>query len=128
MRDRNYYRQENQQQLIDHNSSVVQNNYALNMTLEIKVEGDEASSIRNNRVVNFIGSKTRISNDIHFIMCQSCFWCASYINRSRLLMSIDNKCPLCHDSRIESMPISYDEIYRLNYNRTSGLVLKFSRE
>jgi hypothetical protein len=127
MRDRNYYRQENQKQLIDHNSSVVQNNYALNMTLEIKVEGDEASSIRNNRVVNFIG-KTRISNNIDFIMCQSCFWCASYINQSRVLMPIVNKCPLCYDSRIESMPISNDDIYRLNYNRTSGLVLKFSRE
>jgi hypothetical protein len=127
MRDRKYYRQ-NRQQLIDHNSPLVQNDYALNMLLEIKVDEDEASSVRNDQVVNFIGSKTRISNDIHFIMCQSCFWCASYINRSRLLMSIDNKCPLCHDSRIESMPISYDEIYRLNYNRTSGLVLKFLRE
>jgi hypothetical protein len=29
--------------------------------------------------------------------------------------------PICHDSRIESMPISYDEIYRLNYNRTKWI-------
>jgi hypothetical protein len=127
MRDRNYYRQQNHQHLIDHNSSLVQNNYALNIKLGIKVEEDESSTIRNNRVVNFIG-KTRIFNSIDFIMCQSCFWCASYFNRSRLSMPILNKCPLCHDSRIESMPISYDEIYRLNYNPTSGLVLKFSRE
>jgi hypothetical protein len=122
MRNRKYYRQ-NQQQLIDHNSSLVQNNYALNMSLEIKVEEDEASIVKNDQVVNFIGRKTRISNDIHFIMCQSCIWCASYINLSRLLMRNLDKCPLCHDSRIESMPISNDESYRLNYNRTSGLVL-----
>ena len=43
-------------------------------------------------------------------------------------MHIDNKCPLCNDSRIESMPISYDEIYRLDRNTTRGLVLKFSRK
>jgi hypothetical protein len=36
MRDRKYYRQ-NRQQLIDHNSPLVQNDYALNMSLEIKV-------------------------------------------------------------------------------------------
>jgi hypothetical protein len=41
------------------------------------------------------------------------------------LIPID-KCPVCCDNMIEWMPICHNEIYRLDYNPTSGLTLKFS--
>jgi hypothetical protein len=42
------------------------------------------------------------------------------------LLPID-KCPLCHDNRIEWIPISHDEIYQ-GYNSTSGVTLEFSKQ
>ena len=39
---------------------------------------------------------------------------------NRPLMHIDNKRPLCNGSRIISMPIFYDENYRLDHNTMRG--------
>jgi hypothetical protein len=58
-----------------------------------------------------------ISDEVYFLICQSCFWCASYLNMCRLL-PID-KCPNCYNNKIELMPISQHEIYKSNYNLTS---------
>jgi hypothetical protein len=41
---------------------------------------------------------------VDFLLCPSCFWCASYFNFSELSIV---KCPVCHNSRIEQLPVSY---------------------
>ena len=60
---------------------------------------------------------------IHFLICHSCFWCASY---SRLDVSFV-KCPSCSDDKLEWMPISDDEVCKFDYdNKNDGIVLEFS--
>ena len=45
----------------------------------------------------------------HFLLCGSCYWCASYFNlRGRV-----KTCPSCMNGKVESLPISDNEIYTL---------------
>jgi hypothetical protein len=45
----------------------------------------------------------------HFLLCGSCYWCASYLNlRGRV-----ETCPSCMNGKVESLPISDNEIYTL---------------
>lgn len=47
--------------------------------------------------------KTKIAKQIHFLLCRSCFWCASCLNVSKRTVT---NCPSCPEVRLESMPIS----------------------
>ena len=49
---------------------------------------------------------------LYFLLCESCFWCATYLNSDIIVA----KCPLCKDSRVESLPILYYEKYELGYD------------
>jgi hypothetical protein len=44
----------------------------------------------------------------HFLLCGSCYWCASYFHDERTTI----KCPSCQSDRLESFPISNGEIYK----------------
>jgi hypothetical protein len=35
-----------------------------------------------------------------FLMCESCFWCASYIDHAS-----DLRCPVCKSSRLARLPV-----------------------
>ena len=61
------------------------------------------------------------SNERNFIMCKSCFWCASFLNSYTTL----NACPSCMDSELELMPISFDEKYIFTYDKRHGITLEF---
>jgi hypothetical protein len=69
----------------------------------------------------------------YFLICQTCFWCASYNDMDNMdelpykAWSILEICNTCNDNRIESLPISYDECYRFEYTPTRGAVLEFLR-
>ena len=64
----------------------------------------------------------------YFLICQTCFWCASYIETICNMDELPYKgCPTCKDNRVESLPISYDECYHFEYTPTRGVVLKFLR-
>ena len=59
----------------------------------------------------------------HFLLCESCFWCASSI----YLVNMDWICPVCNNSnKIESIPIQNNEIYKFDYNQRHGVILEFS--
>ena len=47
------------------------------------------------------GSERSDKRLLHFLICESCFWCASYIRRDASTI----KCPSCN-CIVESMPIS----------------------
>jgi len=32
---------------------------------------------------------------IHFLLCESCYWCTSYLNSNRISIY---KCPSCHNT------------------------------
>ena len=57
----------------------------------------------------------------HFLLCNSCFWCASDLN----LRGTVEICPSCLNGKVESMPISDNEIYTFHYSATRGVTLEF---
>ena len=72
---------------------------------------------------------TSSNKEIQFLICQSCFWCASSytsmvddLNTTRIV-----NCPLCKDSKLESIPISEKEEYKVDYNPKTGVILEFQK-
>ena len=63
------------------------------------------------------------SDKINFLLCESCFWCASYFNNYRMVVT---KCPICGNKKIESMPISHDEVHTSSHDPKHGVTLGFS--
>jgi hypothetical protein len=62
---------------------------------------------------------------IHFLICGSCFWCASHFNN---IGDMIVKCPSCRsNNKVESIPVSYDEVYKFDYDPKRGVVLEFSK-
>jgi hypothetical protein len=60
----------------------------------------------------------------NFLICNSCFWCASSLNNMHNFVDI---CPSCKDDKVESMPISFDETYKFNYDSDRGVILEFGK-
>ena len=137
------WQQPQQQQIVHHyNSSLVQKNYALSIL--IKVNGVKTSDIgiigQEEKEKTSIGfaKRKRISEEIYFIICQSCFWCASYIGTNTSAFTpvarrrrgggentIPTKCPICIEGNIESMSVNGNEAYKFDYNRDRGVILEF---
>ena len=64
------------------------------------------------------------SSERNFVICSSCFWCASYLNNMHRSVEV---CPSCNDAKVESMPISFDETYKFNYDARRGITLELGR-
>ena len=64
------------------------------------------------------------SSERNFLICSSCFWCASYLNN---MHSFGDICPSCKNDKVESMPISFDETYKFDYDAGRGVILEFGR-
>jgi hypothetical protein len=110
----------NDQQLIQQHVSVLQNNYTLNVTLKMRAQDSNLDDIK--------GAYTGISDEIYFLICQSCFWCASYISTQfykRNTEKIITKCPFCNSGNIESIPIAENEKYRFKYDKRRGITMMF---
>lgn len=61
----------------------------------------------------------------YFLICKSCFWCASFVFDQ--YNKID-KCPLCNGTgTTESIPISNREAYSFDYDNQRGVSLEFFR-
>jgi len=67
-------------------------------------------------------SNQAMCKETHFLLCGSCFWCASFLEL-RVMIDV---CPLCMYGKVESMPLSDKEIYTFDYDLTSGVTLSFS--
>jgi hypothetical protein len=126
-------RRYHQQQLVHQHVSLLQNNYTLNVTLKIKAEEEVSSRCIVDSNLDTISSrnrKTRISDEIYFLLCQSCFWCASYTSpflNKRMTKEIITKCPSCNEENIESLPIADNEKYRFDYDTKRGVTMEFFR-
>jgi hypothetical protein len=55
--------------------------------------------------------KKELSKQIHFLLCESCFWCASYIYSKSVSIA---KCPNCYSNKIEWMPIPKVDLDKLS--------------
>ena len=73
---------------------------------------------------DIISKEIEVSDKINFLICGSCFWCASLFNIYREVVS---KCPSCNSNCVESMPISHHEVYTFNHDPKRGVTLGFSK-
>jgi hypothetical protein len=55
-------------------------------------------------------------HDAQFLICNSCLWCASYLS---LKSQYVEDCPACRSDRIEVIPISRKEAYKVNIDGSS---------
>lgn len=80
----------------------------------------------------------KISNDadnrVNFVLCPSCFWCASCLPSQKLktmAMAKDSasltKCPSCIEGNIESVPVAENEEYTFEYDIKRGVTMEFFR-
>jgi hypothetical protein len=80
---------------------------------------------QNKRETNFISKPT---NQIYFVICNSCYWCASYLCIDDLDTSTQViGCHLCNSHDTELIPISSNESFRIEYNVTRGMDIAFFR-
>jgi hypothetical protein len=54
--------------------------------------------------------KTTIFKQIDFMLCESCFWCASSLSSSSSLHDLSNddtvsNCPICNENTLKLIPI-----------------------
>jgi hypothetical protein len=62
----------------------------------------------------------RISRQVQFALCSSCFWCASYLDGKGV-----EKCPSCEGNTVESMPVAGNEMYTVDYETQRGVTVHF---
>jgi hypothetical protein len=87
-----------------------------------KVDEDK-NNYRNDEII-------RCSNQIYFVICNSCYWCASYfsINNSESLSTSSSNvldCQICNSHNTELIPISTDESFRIKHSATKGMEMEF---
>jgi hypothetical protein len=60
-----------------------------------------------------------------FVLCDKCYWCATYLDKSKL--PSDNNCLGCNSNNNEltSFPIMSNESLIFNYNDKRGVELQF---
>jgi hypothetical protein len=84
-----------------------------------------SSTIENNMILQPI-------NKIYFVICNSCYWCASYFGIDDLESLSGSSshvldCHICNSHNTELMPISTDESFRIEYSQTRGMELEFCK-
>jgi hypothetical protein len=92
----------------------------LNIAYDLRLK---KAKLENNEVVQPI-------DKIYFVICNSCYWCASYLGIDDLESLSGSSshvldCPICNSHNTELMPISNDESFRIEYSRTRGMEMEF---
>ena len=69
---------------------------------------------------------------IYFVICNSCYWCASYFGIDDLESLSGSSshvldCHICNSQNTELIPISTDESFRIEYRQTKGMEMEFYR-
>ncbi len=63
----------------------------------------------------------RISKQVNFALCGSCFWSASCLDSRGI-----ERCPMCKSDKVESMPVAGNEMYSFDYDVKRGVVVDFT--
>jgi hypothetical protein len=75
--------------------------------------------------------RKKYTDQIYFVICNSCYWCATYFGFDKSLLSSSSSSRLaCHGCSLcntELIPISTDESFRIKYNPTRGMEVEFYR-
>jgi hypothetical protein len=68
--------------------------------------------------------REKLTDQIYFVICNSCYWCATYFG---IDVSLSLACHGCNSQNTELLPISTDESFRIEYSPTRGLEMVFYR-
>jgi hypothetical protein len=100
-------------------------NTRLNIVYDLPLKKIELppNTIENNKILQPI-------DKIYFVICNSCYWCASYFGIDDLESLSGSSshvldCHVCNSHNTELMPISNDESFRIEYSLTRGMELEF---
>jgi hypothetical protein len=64
-------------------------------------------------------------NHVYFVICNSCYWCASYFGTDNMeSLSHVLNCNVCN-SHTELIPKGTDESFRIKYNHARGMEIEF---
>ena len=81
------------------------------------------SQLKNDRVVSNPSMKGGFCGYACFVICGSCFWCASDLSGGSRI----SKCYACGDAgKLESMPLAPKEKYTFDFDPKRGIVLDFA--
>jgi hypothetical protein len=92
--------------------------------------------LQSNKLSSNTANLTKRDNDsilqpidrIYFVICNSCYWCASYFSIDNLDSSSQVlSCHLCNSHNTELIPISSNESFRIDYSMTRGMEIEFYR-
>ena len=56
------------------------------------------------------------------VLCETCHWCTTYFDKSRIP---NNKCLICENNMISTFPILPNEEFTFYYNEKRGVELVF---
>src|SRR5919206_4567914 len=83
------------------------------MYLIIQADSDSKGGINKaiistlqDRSSNLIGRKREFFKQIHFLLCESCLWCASYLSSNSISIA---KCPMC-SNKLEWMQMQISNV------------------
>ena len=87
---------------------------------------EKGKSITNYEYESIIGKTLNRSLPSIFILCDKCYWCATYLDKTRI--PTDNKCPDCDIiNQLSSLVIMSNESFMFNHNDERGVELEFKR-
>jgi hypothetical protein len=73
-------------------------------------------------------NNTIVQPTVYFVICNSCYWCASYFGIDALESSSQViGCHVCNSHDTELIPISTNESFKIDYNVTRGMEIEFYR-
>jgi hypothetical protein len=100
-------------------------NTRLNIVYDLPLKKIKLSpiTIENNKILQHV-------DKIYFVICNSCYWCASYFGLDDLESLSGSSshvldCHVCNSHNTELMPISNDESFRIEYSLTNGMEMEF---
>jgi hypothetical protein len=66
---------------------------------------------------------TEIPSQMHLVLCQTCYWCATFLNINKTPIF---KCAYCNSIKLDSIPVSDNEICKFSYDPARGVTMAFS--
>ena len=70
----------------------------------------------------------RHTDHVYFVICNSCYWSATYFSIDDLESSSKVlSCHVCNSHNTDLIPISSNESFRIDYNVTRGMEIEFYR-
>jgi hypothetical protein len=102
-------------------------NFRLNIEYDLLLQKTIfSSSFEDNEREN--NAVLKRNDHVYFVICNSCYWCASYFSIDDLESSSKVlSCHVCNSHNTDQIPISSNEWFRINYDVTRGMEIEFYR-